>query len=128
VAPNIIGAQPKQRAMTEHGSTTNRASSARPVPTFSTVEEAYTDLIERVEAVSHPLPRRRPRPRGRAEHLQKVLSAVLDYVSTIVVDTSHVAPGGSIDRKYPLGLISDLAGDVAGSIANAADDLAVGRV
>jgi hypothetical protein len=27
----------------------------------------------------------------------------------------HVAPGGSIDREYLLGLISDLAGDVAGS-------------
>ena len=64
----------------------------------------------------------------RAEHLQQVLGAVLDYVGAIVVDTSHVAPGGSIDRKYLLGLISDLAGDVAGSIANAADDLAAGRV
>ena len=39
-----------------------------------------------------------------------------------------LAPGGSIDRKYLLGLISDLAGDVAGSIANAADDLAAGGV
>jgi hypothetical protein len=62
----------------------------------------------------------------RAEHLQQVLGAVLDYVGAIVADTSHVAPGGSIDRKYLLGLISDLAGDVAGSIANAADDLAAG--
>jgi hypothetical protein len=64
----------------------------------------------------------------RAEHLQQVLGAVLDYVGAIVTDTSHVAPGGSIDRKYLLGLISNVAGDVAGSIANAADDLAAGRV
>jgi len=54
--------------------------------------------------------------------------AVLDHVGAIVADASHVAPGGSIDSKYLLGLISDLAGDVAGSIANAADDLAAGRV
>jgi hypothetical protein len=63
-----------------------------------------------------------------AGHLQQVLGAVLDYVGAIVVDTSHVAPGGSIDRKYLLVLISDVAGDVAGSIANTADDLAAGRV
>jgi hypothetical protein len=53
---------------------------------------------------------------------------VLDYVGAIVADTDHVAPGGSIDRKYLLGLISDVAGDVAGSISNAAGHLAAGRV
>jgi hypothetical protein len=63
-----------------------------------------------------------------AEHLQQVLGAVLGYLGAIVTDTDHVAPGGSIDWKYLLGLISDVAGDVAGSISNAADDLAAGRV
>jgi hypothetical protein len=43
-----------------------------------------------------------------------------------VTDTNHVAPGGAIDRKYLLGLISGLAGDLAGSIADAANDLAAG--
>jgi hypothetical protein len=52
---------------------------------------------------------------------------VLDYVGAVVADTSHAAPGGSIDRKYLLALISDVAADVAGSISNVADDLAVGR-
>jgi hypothetical protein len=52
---------------------------------------------------------------------------VLDYVAAIVTDTSHVAPGGSISPEYLLGLISDVPGDVAGSISNAADDLAAGR-
>jgi hypothetical protein len=46
------------------------------------------------------------------------VGAVLDYVGAIVADTSHAAPGGSIDRKYLQGLISGLAG---GSIAHAAD-------
>jgi hypothetical protein len=62
----------------------------------------------------------------RAEHRQHVLGAVLDFVGAIVVDTDH--PGGSIDPKYLMGLISDLAGDIAGSVANAADDLAAGGV
>jgi hypothetical protein len=63
----------------------------------------------------------------RTEHLQQILGAVLDYVGAIVTDTDHVAPGGSIDRKYLLGLISDVAGHVAGSICNAADDLMAGE-
>ena len=111
--------------------TTKLAPCARSSPTFSTIEAAHTDLIERL-AVLRPyrilyIADARDLEE-RAEHLQQVLGAVLDYVGAIVVDTSHVAPGGSLDRKYLLGLVSDLAGDVAGSIANAADDLAAGRV
>jgi hypothetical protein len=110
---------------------TNPASGARPSPTFSTIEAAHTDLIERL-AVLRPyrilyIADARDLEE-RAEHLQQVLGAVLDYVGAIVADTSHVSPGGSIDRKYLLGLVSDLAGDVAGSIANAAEDVAARRV
>jgi hypothetical protein len=112
-------------------STPNRAPDARPAPTFSTVEAAHTGLIERL-AASKPhcilyIADARDLEE-RAEHLQQVFGAVLDYVGAIVTDTDHVAPGGSIDRKYLLGLISDVAGDVAGSISNSADDLAAGRV
>jgi hypothetical protein len=111
-------------------STTDRALGARPAPTFSTVEAAHTRLIERL-AASKPhrilyIANARDLEE-RAEHLQQVLGAVLDYVGAVVTDTDDVAPGGSIDRKYLLGLISDVAGDVADSIANAADDLAAGR-
>jgi|HubBroStandDraft_2_1064218.scaffolds.fasta_scaffold843929_1 hypothetical protein len=111
--------------------TLNRATGARPASTFSTVEEAHTGLIERLAVLK---PSRilyiadAQDLEERAQHLQQILGAVLDYVGAMVIDTSHVAPGGSIDRKYLLGLISDLAGDVAGSIANAADELAAGRV
>ncbi len=38
------------------------------------------------------------------------------------------APARSIDRKHLPGLISDLAGSLAGAIANVADDLAAGKV
>jgi hypothetical protein len=118
-------------ARADLSSTTNRAPGTRPAPTSSAVEAAHSGLIERLVgskphrilyiADARDL-------EERAEHLQQILGAVLDYVGTIVTDTSHVAPGGSIDRKYLLGLISDLAGDVVGSIANAADDLTAGRV
>jgi hypothetical protein len=84
--------------------TTNRAPGVRPAPTFSSVEVAHAGLVERL-AGSKP-----------------------ERISAIVADTSHVAPGGAIDRKYLPGLISNVAGDVTGSIANAADDLSAGRV
>jgi hypothetical protein len=118
-------------ARADLSSTTNRAPGARPAATFSTVEEAHTGLIERL-AGSKPgqilyIADARDLEE-RADHVQQILGAVLDYVGVIVADTSHVAPVGSIDRKYLMGLISDVAGDVAGSISNAADDLAAGRV
>lgn len=110
-------------ARADLSSTTNRAPAARPAPTFSTVEKAHADLINRL-VVSKPYRilyiADAQDLKERAEHLQRILGAVLDYVGVIVADTSHVAPGGSIDRKYLLGMISDLAGDVAGAIANAA--------
>jgi hypothetical protein len=111
--------------------TADRVPSALPAPTFSTVEAAHTGLIARLSGSKPHRTLYIADARDleeRAEHLQRVLGAVLDYVGAIVTDTSHVAPGGSIDREYLLGLISDVAGDVAGSIANAADDLAAGRV
>ena len=116
-------------AGSEIWSTTNCALGARSAPTFSTIEEAHASLIGRL---SSSKPHRilyvadARDLEQRAEHLQQVLAVVLDYVGAIVTDTDHVAPGGSIDRKYLLGLISDVAGNVAGSISNAADDLAAG--
>jgi hypothetical protein len=112
-------------------STTNRAPDACPAPTFSTVEAAHTGLIERL-AASKPhrilyIADARDLEE-RAKHFQQVLGAVLDYFGAFETETDHIAPGGSIDRKYLLGLISDVAGDVAGSITNAADDLVAGRV
>jgi hypothetical protein len=111
-------------------SAANRRPAASRASNFSSVEGAHAGLIERLAVLK---PYRilyiadAQDLEERAEHLQQVLGAVLDYVGAIVTDTDHVAPGGSIDRKYLLGLISDVAGDVAGSIMNVADDLAVGR-
>jgi hypothetical protein len=117
-------------ARADLSSTTSHAPGARPVPTLSPVEDTHTGLIERL-AVSKPhrilYIAEAQDFEERSEHLQQVFGALLDYVGAIVVDTSHGAPGGSFDGKYLLGLISNLAGDLAGSISNAADDLAAGR-
>jgi hypothetical protein len=112
---------------TEVWSTTNRAPGARSAPTFSTIEEAHAGLIGCYRARSHRILYIADARdlEERAEH-QQVYGAVLDYVGAIVTDTDHVAPGWSIDQKYLL--VSDVAGDVAGSISNAAEDLVAGRV
>jgi hypothetical protein len=103
-------------------STTNRAPGARSAPTFSTIEEAHASLIGQPHCILYIADARDLEE--RAEHLQQVFGAVFDHVGAIVTDTDHVAPGGSIDRKYLLGSISDVAGDAAGSISNAAEDAA----
>jgi hypothetical protein len=107
-------------------STRNRAPDARPAPTFSNVKAAHAGLIERLAAPHRILYIADAQDlEERAKHLQQV--RLLDYVDAIVADTDHVAPGGSTDGKYLLGLISGVAGDVAGAISSAADDLAAGR-
>jgi hypothetical protein len=122
-----------ERGGTTAGARLYRKSAAgrSPPSTLSSVEEAHAGLIERLAGLK---PHRilyiadARDLKERAEHLHQVLAAVLAYVGAILTDTDHVAPGGSIDREYLLGLISDVAADVAGSISNAADDLAAGRV
>jgi hypothetical protein len=113
----------------DHANTTSPPPSARPAPTFSpSVHIEHTALIARLVPLKPHQIRYCADRRDleeRAEHIEQVLSAMLDYVGVIVRDTAHVAPGGSIDQEYLLGLISNVASDVAGFIANAADQ--VGR-
>jgi hypothetical protein len=62
----------------------------------------------------------------RAKHIGQILNATLDYVGAVVRDTAYVVPDGALDQadqKYMLGLITDVASDVAGFIVNAADRL-----
>jgi hypothetical protein len=56
-----------------------------------------------------------------------VLGAVLAYVGTIVADTNDNLPTGLLDGAYVMRCVSDAAGNVAGGLLNAADDLAAGR-
>jgi hypothetical protein len=48
----------------------------------------------------------------RREHLQKVLSAVHDYVNVVLVDTRDYA--GRIESDYLTGLLRDATTDVVG--------------
>lgn len=58
----------------------------------------------------------------RAEHLEKVLAAVSDYINVIVADTADYVPAGGIERKYLAGLLSDTASDLVGSVRASAEE------
>jgi hypothetical protein len=60
----------------------------------------------------------------RSEHLQKVLSAVTDYVNVVLADTRDYA--GRIESDYLTGLLRDATADIVGGIAFAAEEC--GRV
>jgi hypothetical protein len=62
----------------------------------------------------------------RADHLNKVLSALSVYVTVILDDTAQNLPGG-LDLRNAEAVLADLASDVTGTIQHAADDMA-GRV
>jgi hypothetical protein len=116
--------------MADHATTTNRALGTRPGATFSTVQTAHLDLVTRLAATRPHRIRYIADAQDleeRAEHLRAVFAAMADYVGAIMLDTRDSAPVGSIDCKYVIRCLSDLAGDAAGAIANAADDLAAGR-
>jgi hypothetical protein len=62
----------------------------------------------------------------RADHLEKVLSALSVYVTVILDDAAQNVPGG-LDLRDAEAMLADLASDVTGTIRLAADDMA-GRV
>jgi hypothetical protein len=59
----------------------------------------------------------------RADHLEKVLDAVLVYVTAILDDTAQNVPGG-LDLRQIDALLSDLISDVTGTLRHAADAMA----
>jgi hypothetical protein len=115
--------------MAETAHTTILRAGARPVPGFSNVQTAHVDLLARLtlakpNRIAYEADRRDLEE--RAVHIGAVLNATLDYVGAVVRDTAHVVPGGALsqsDQKYVLNLITDVASDVVGFIANAADNL-----
>jgi hypothetical protein len=56
----------------------------------------------------------------RSEHLQKVLSAVTDYVNVVLADTQDYA--GRIEAKHLTGLLRDATSDIVGGVAFAAEE------
>ena len=59
--------------------------------------------------------------------MRDVLGAVLAYIGTVVADTNDNLPIGLLNGAYVMRRISEFAGDAAGELLNAADDLAAGR-
>jgi hypothetical protein len=98
-------------------------------PSTSLVRAAHAEFVAAL--AGHP-----PRPipvdadivdlEDRADHLNKVLSALSAYVTVILDDTAQNAPGG-LDLHHIEAGLSDLASDVTGTIQRAVDALA-GRV
>jgi hypothetical protein len=60
---------------------------------------------------------------GRADHLEKVLSALQVYLTAILADTAENIPGGMLDRRYLDNLFQDLSADALCVIRNAADEM-----
>jgi hypothetical protein len=59
----------------------------------------------------------------RADHLEKVFSALHVYLTEISADTAQNTPGGMLDRRYVDSLFHDLAADAVGVIRNAAEEM-----
>ena len=116
--------------MADHAYTPNRPPGARPAATFSTVQTAHLDRVARLATTRpHQIVAIADRVdiEERAEHVRDVLGAVLAYVGTVVADTNDSLPVGLLDGAFVMSSISELAGNVAGGLLNAADDLAAGR-
>ena len=60
---------------------------------------------------------------SRADHLEKVFSALHVYITAIIADTAQNIPSGTLDRRYLDHLFQDLSADAVGVIRNTAEDL-----
>jgi hypothetical protein len=60
---------------------------------------------------------------SRADHLEKVFSALHVYITAIIADTAQNIPSGTLDRRYLDNLFQDLSADAVGVIRNTAEDL-----
>jgi hypothetical protein len=95
-------------------------------PSASPVRAAHAEFVAAL--TGHP-----PRPipldadpidlEDRADHLNKVLSALSVYVTVILDDTAQNVPGG-LDLRDAEAILADLASDLSGTIQLAADSMA----
>jgi hypothetical protein len=95
-------------------------------PSFSLVRAAHAEFLAAL--AGHP-PRTIPLDADaidleeRAEHLDKVLSALTAYVAVILDDTAQNVPG-TLDLPDIEAVLADLASDVTGAIQRAAEGMA----
>ena len=60
---------------------------------------------------------------GRADHLEKVFTALHVYLGAIIADTAQYLPGGGLDRRYLDNLFHDVTADAVAVIRSAAEDM-----
>jgi hypothetical protein len=60
---------------------------------------------------------------ARADHLEKVFTALHAYIGAVIEDTTQNIPSGTLDRRYLANLFSDVSSDAVGPIRNAADEM-----
>src|SRR5260370_24096257 len=99
---------------------------ARAKPSTSPVRAAHAECVAAL--AGHP-PRSIPVDadgldlEDRADHLDKVLSALSVYLTVNIDDTAQNVPGG-LDLRDVEAVLADLASDVTGTIQRAADYMA----
>jgi hypothetical protein len=59
----------------------------------------------------------------RGDHLEKVFAALHVYLTTIIADTAHNIPLGTLDRRHLDNLFRDLSADALAVIRNAAEEM-----
>jgi hypothetical protein len=101
-------------------------SHGRPPKSTSPVRLAHTEFVAALaENVPHPIRADVDSEdlEGRADHLEKVFAALHVYLTTIIADTAHNVPGGTLDRRYLDNLFRDLSADSLATIRNAAEEM-----
>jgi hypothetical protein len=101
-------------------------SRGRPPKFTSPVRLAHSELVAALAGnVPHPIYAgvEADDLDGRADHLEKVFTALHVYLGAVIGDTAQNIPGGSIDRRYLENLFQDLSADAVGVIRNAAEEM-----
>jgi hypothetical protein len=101
-------------------------SRGRPPKSTSPLRAAHTEFVAALAGnVPHPIYSDVDSEdlEGRADHLEKVFAALHVYLTSIIADTAHNIPGGTLDRRYLDNLFRDLSADALGVIRNAAEEM-----
>jgi hypothetical protein len=99
---------PERWSMTraDLSSTTNRAPGRRPAATCTSLDPTPGSVEAGIASFTSPMPET---SRNRPNIFNRSLAPCSTMSAPSWPTRSHVAPGGSIDRKYLLGLIADVS-------------------
>jgi len=101
-------------------------SRGRPPHSTSPVRRAHTELVAALARnVSHAIHADVDSEDldGRPNPLEEVFAPLHVYVTSIIADTTHHIPGGTLDRRYLDNRCEDLSADALGVIRNAAAEM-----